>query len=126
MCLLDEVLNWDAGSIRCASESHRDETNPMRSHDGLHALCAIEYAAQAMAVHGALAGSVDGKPRSGYLVSLRNVLCRERYLHQFGGPLIIDAERVVGEAERVMYTFSVCSGTVQILTGRATVVLDVR
>src|SRR5256884_3247493 len=54
MCLLDEVLSWDAARIRCRSATHRSADNPLRLHGRLGAACGIEYAAQAMAVHGAL------------------------------------------------------------------------
>src|SRR2546430_8967757 len=54
MCLLDEVLSWDAARIRCRSATHRSPDNPLRLHGRLGAACGIEYAAQAMAVHGAL------------------------------------------------------------------------
>ena len=57
MCLLDEVLNWDATQIRCRSATHRTTDNPLRAHGRLGAVCGIEYAAQAMAVHGALVGA---------------------------------------------------------------------
>jgi predicted hotdog family 3-hydroxylacyl-ACP dehydratase len=57
MCLLDDVLSWDASRIRCRSASHRTPDNPLRAHGRLGAACGIEYAAQAMAVHGALVGA---------------------------------------------------------------------
>ena len=76
MCLLDRVEHWNADSIRCIARNHREATNPLR-HDGtLSAVSAIEYAAQAMAVHGGLAAGNGEQPRTGYLVSLRDVDCR--------------------------------------------------
>ena len=54
MCLLDAVDAWDSESIRCRATSHRDPANPLRDAGSLPATAAIEYAAQAMAVHGAL------------------------------------------------------------------------
>jgi predicted hotdog family 3-hydroxylacyl-ACP dehydratase len=56
MCLLDEVLDWNAQHIRCRTATHRALDNPLRSHGRLGTACGIEYAAQAMALHGALAG----------------------------------------------------------------------
>ena len=49
--------------------------NPLRAHDRLSAACGIEYAAQAMAVHGALCAGLDGQqtPRNGLLASVRGV-----------------------------------------------------
>src|SRR5215831_9800765 len=86
MCLLDEVLSWDAARIRCRSSTHRAADNPLRAHGRLGAACGIEYAAQAMAVHGALiaasaplASTVSTQVRGsigatvGYLASVRNV-----------------------------------------------------
>ncbi|MBV8741496.1 MAG: hypothetical protein JOZ12_06890, partial [Sinobacteraceae bacterium] len=54
MCLLEEVLSWDATHAQCRSSTHRRADNPLRAYDRLGAACGVEYAAQAMAVHGAL------------------------------------------------------------------------
>ena len=124
MCLLHGVVRWDAAHIRCVSRSHRDMDNPLRAGDELPALCAIEYAAQAMAVHGGLAGMLGGKPRAGYLVSLRDVVCRQRRLDDLDGDLIVDAEQLMGDQGRVIYQFTLRVGAVEVLSGRATVVLD--
>jgi len=59
MCLLDEVLAWDANRIVCRSSTHRHVDNPLRVNGTLGAACGIEYAAQAMAVHGALIAMGD-------------------------------------------------------------------
>ena len=60
MCLLDAVLSWDRTSIACTASSHRAIDNPLAAEGRLDAVCGVEYAAQAMAVHGGLAG--DGRP----------------------------------------------------------------
>ena len=54
MCLLDAVLHWDSQHLVCCATSHRHAGNPLRQFDRLGAACGIEYAAQAMAVHGVL------------------------------------------------------------------------
>ena len=72
MCLLDHVAAWDEQRIECRAGSHRDPGNPLRAHGRLGAACGIEYAAQAMAVHGALLAPADGaRAKAGYLVSVR-------------------------------------------------------
>jgi predicted hotdog family 3-hydroxylacyl-ACP dehydratase len=124
MYLLDGVLACDAQRIRCISSSHRDTANPMRSGDALLALCGIEYAAQAMAVHGAWDAKFDSKPRAGYLAALRDVSCDTMRLDTLSDDLIIDAEKVMGDEARVIYQFSIHAGTQKIMSGRATVVLD--
>lgn len=124
MCLLDGVVHWDAVKIRCMSRSHRDPDNPLRADGQLPAVCGVEYAAQAMAVHGALAGIVGGKPKAGYLVSLRDVACRKCRLDDLEGELIVDAGQLMGDAGRVVYQFTLRVGEVEVLSGRATVVLE--
>jgi len=124
MCLLDGVLACDAQRIRCISTSHRDADNPLRAGDELPALCGIEYAAQAMAVHGVLGGQIDKKPRAGFLASLRDVNCNSMRLDNIADELIIDAEKIMGDDARVIYQFSLHAGQNEVLSGRATVVLD--
>ncbi len=124
MHLLDGVLSWDADRIRCLSRSHRDRQNPLRMDGRLSALCGIEYAAQAMAVHGALAGNVLKRPQLGYLASLREVRCSRARLDDLEGDLIVEAERMMGEESHVIYGFEVRVGDVEVLRGRAAVVLE--
>jgi len=124
MCLLDGVLAWDAGSIRCLSRTHRDRHNPLRVDERLPALCGVEYAAQAMAIHGVLAGNVGKRPRLGYLASLREVHCSRSRLDDLEGDLIVEAERLMGEESRVIYSFDVRVGDIEVLRGRAAVVLE--
>ena len=61
MCLLDALHSWTADGLHCSATGHAALDHPLRSAGGLLAPCAIEYAAQAMALHGALLGSLgDG------------------------------------------------------------------
>jgi predicted hotdog family 3-hydroxylacyl-ACP dehydratase len=125
MCLLDGVIECDAQRIRCISSSHRDPANPMRSGSELLALCGIEYAAQAMAVHGAWDAQYGSKPRAGYLAALRDVSCDRMRLDDLADDLVIEAEKIMGDAARVIYQFNIHAGTNKIMSGRATVVLDI-
>lgn len=124
MCLLDSVLYCDAQHIRCSSSTHRSIDNPMRSGNELSALCGIEYAAQAMAAHGVFGGQINAKPRAGYLVSLRDVTCTTMRLDDLLDDLIIDAEKLMGNDAHVTYRFTLLAGENEIMSGRATVVLD--
>lgn len=124
MCLLDSVIRWDASGIRCISQSHREQSNPLCSDRQLPAVCGVEYAAQAMAVHGSLAGKFAEKPRSGYLASVRDVKIGRDRLDDLPGSLIVDAEIIMGDGNQVIYQFALFIGDMEILQGRATVVLD--
>jgi len=131
------VLAWDATRIRCRSTTHRSADNPLRAHGRLGAACGIEYAAQAMAVHGALiaasaplASTVSTHVRGsigaavGYLASVRNVSLRVSRLDDLEEELIAAAERVTGDGRTVLYEFTVTSGERVLLSGRASIVFD--
>ena len=124
MCLLDGVLQWDESRIRCVSRSHQAPDNPMRDGGRLAAVCGVEYAAQAMAAHGGLTGKTATRPRAGYLASLRDVVCHRDRLDDLAGDLVVDAERVAHDGERVLYRFTLRVGDVEVLSGRAAVVLN--
>jgi predicted hotdog family 3-hydroxylacyl-ACP dehydratase len=128
MCLLERVVRWDQERIVCEATNHRDAMHPL-SHDGLlDATAAVEYAAQAMAVHGALLAATEvtagARPKVGYLASVREVVCQAPYLHTFAGALTIAATRLMGEETRVMYEFVVSAEGEVRVTGRAAVVMD--
>ncbi len=123
MCLLDGVLHWDAMSMRCFSRRFQQPDNPMRRGDGtLGTACAIEVAAQAMAVHGRLLAPTSGSPTQGYLASVRDVRLAMHHLDVASDELLIDIERISGDTFGATYRFVVASGAVELLGGRATVV----
>ena len=124
MCLLDAILDWDETRIRASTRTHRDTNNPLR-HDGhLPAVCAVEYASQTMAVHGSLASLDSRRPRAGYLVSARDVRLHERFLDSLEGDLVIDAERLSGDARGAMYRFDILHRERSVADGVLMVVLD--
>ncbi|UCH47341.1 MAG: hydroxymyristoyl-ACP dehydratase [Betaproteobacteria bacterium] len=136
MCLLERVLACDATSICCETRSHLDRANPLRRNGHLSSVCAIEYAAQAMALHGALtapehngaltapaAGDATESARHGYLASVREMHCHARYLDQYTDELIVSARLIFDESSRMIYSFRVAAGETELVTGRAAVVL---
>ena len=125
MCLLDRVLEWDPARIRCAATSHRDPENPLRAHGRLGAAAGIEYAAQAMAVHGALCAGEAAAAAAGHgmLASVRAVAIEVERLDDIADELIVAAERLSGGARAIAYAFDVSAGARILLSGRATVML---
>jgi predicted hotdog family 3-hydroxylacyl-ACP dehydratase len=123
MCLLDGVLSWDVTQIRCATESHLGLDNPLRRDGQLGALCGVEYAAQAMAVHGALAAGGSGPPRGGFLASLRAVTVHADRLDLLPGTLTVEAEQLHGDSARAIYGFTLRHSDRILLSGRAAVAL---
>lgn len=124
MCLLDRVERWDAESILCFANSHRSAQNPLRAHGQLGAACGIEYAAQAMAVHGALLAPPDSRPRAGLLVSVRAVEIHVARLDVFAEDLLVSATRLMGDANNILYQFRVSVTGRVLLEGRAAVVTN--
>jgi predicted hotdog family 3-hydroxylacyl-ACP dehydratase len=144
MCLLDEVLDWDAQHIRCRTATHRAPDNPLRSHDRLGIACGIEYAAQAMALHGALAGgaanvlanaangaangavdTIAGRSsRVGLLASVRDVRLVVLRLDDIESDLICEVTHLAGDGLTALYEFALRDRDRSLLSGRASVILD--
>jgi predicted hotdog family 3-hydroxylacyl-ACP dehydratase len=121
MCLLEEVLECDENAIACRATSHRDAANPLRTAAGLPAIMGVEYAAQAVAVHGSLTSSSE--PQKGYLAALRDVVCLVERLDNARDDLVVRATRVAAESGRLLYDFRIEAGGRELLKGRLSVVL---
>jgi predicted hotdog family 3-hydroxylacyl-ACP dehydratase len=129
MCLLARLQSWDAQHIVCSATNHRDAGHPLRTASGLMSPCAIEYAAQAMALHGALIGQDAGTAASpGFLASARGVQLHVLRLDDLPpaelDELRIEATRQSGDARQILYSFTVSHGGRLLAEGRAAVVLN--
>jgi predicted hotdog family 3-hydroxylacyl-ACP dehydratase len=130
MCLLNAVESWTEESIFANAVINKN-TNPLAIEGKLDSTSAIEYAAQAMAVHGALLneeaaaqGKPQRKPLMGFLASVRSIVCHQPWLDDLNQNLSITATRTAGIESPVSYDFSVSSGDTLCVTGKATVVLN--
>jgi predicted hotdog family 3-hydroxylacyl-ACP dehydratase len=129
MCLLDEVIDWNDHHIRCRTGTHRALDNPLRSHGRLGIASGIEYAAQAMALHGALANAAAGAnaaaaSRVGLLASVRDVRLHVLRLDDIESDLLCDVIRVAGDGMTALYEFALRDQDKSLLGGRASVVLN--
>lgn len=123
MSLLDRVVACDAERICCEATSHRDTANPMRCGGRLGAACAVEYAAQAMALHAAALreGEEQGPPERGLLVAIRDLRLSVDRLEDLPAPLRIVARRLQASGRAVAYEFEVRCGDGHLVAhGRAT------
>jgi predicted hotdog family 3-hydroxylacyl-ACP dehydratase len=123
MCLLDAATRWDADGIECTATSHRLADNPLRREGRLGAACALEYAAQAMALHGALTAPAARRSAGGLLAAARDFAMHREFLDDADATLSIEARCVLGGASRVIYEFRVRDARGTIAEGRAAVVL---
>jgi predicted hotdog family 3-hydroxylacyl-ACP dehydratase len=126
MCLLHALHESSHTHVLCSTTSHHAADNPLRSANGLLSCTAIEYAAQAMALHGAMTAPADGAPpRGGRLASVRGVKLHVPRLDTIDGPLFVHAERLAGDAGQAMYQFNLRDERQHTLVqGRATVLLN--
>jgi predicted hotdog family 3-hydroxylacyl-ACP dehydratase len=122
MCLLDAVVRWDATSIVCRASIQNAEVHPLGAGGRLDCVCGIEYAAQAMAIHGGL--TAGRRPDSGYLASVRDVVCHVGRLDLPAGDLEVSATLLFADTGGAMYGFVLRREEVTILEGRAAVVID--
>ena len=124
MCLLAGVEGWDDTQIHCIAVSHRDAHNPLRSRDQLHAVCGVEYAAQAMALHGALLAGDGAAPSRGFLASVRDLRLATPRLDNVVDDLHIHATRLDGSAASFIYEFTIQARARLLLSGRVAVKLQ--
>ena len=125
MCLLDGVEAWDEQHIVCHAGTHRAAENPLRAFGRLGAACGVEYAAQAMAVHGQLLSQGGGASAGlSYLVSVRGVELHVARLDDIAADLKVEAACIVRNENTILYRFSITAAGTLLLSGRATIVID--
>jgi predicted hotdog family 3-hydroxylacyl-ACP dehydratase len=127
MALLHSLRQWDDERITCHATGHTDPQHPLRTTSGLLAPAAIEYAAQAMALHGALIAehrNPNAEVQPGFLASVRGVTLHVARLDNLPSPLVIEATRSATSGVNILYEFRVSSASGLAAEGRATVVLN--
>jgi predicted hotdog family 3-hydroxylacyl-ACP dehydratase len=125
MCLLDRLVAWTPDRIECRAISHRDATHPLRTRGGLLACHAIEYASQAMALHGTLSAAPGSPPTPGFLAAVRQVNFAVERLDDLPGELSVIAEKLAGDTRQAQYRFQLADAQGRTLVdGRATVILN--
>jgi predicted hotdog family 3-hydroxylacyl-ACP dehydratase len=120
MCLLDEVRSWDRSQVECAARTQGAADHPLRLEGRLGAGCALEYAAQAMAVHGALlrpSGSTG--IAFGLLTSARELDLFVVRLDDLDGELLVQARAIQTGSDSALYAFSLRHTDRLLARGRA-------
>lgn len=124
MCLLDGIVEWDATRLHARSASHQRLDHPLRADGVLHAVTLCEYAAQAMAVHGALRERESGgAARPGFLVALREVNLQVERIDGLPGRLQVHVECLIAMVDSLQYAFHVEHRGGLLASGRAAVML---
>jgi predicted hotdog family 3-hydroxylacyl-ACP dehydratase len=120
MCLLNSVITWDENQIQCTAISHRQSNNPLRNRNELSAICGVEYAAQSMAVHGALLKKSRARSE-GLLLTVKNILLKVQRLDNISHDLIFDSKILMADDNMFIYEFKVTGGISELLSGKASV-----
>ena len=125
MNLLDAVLACSPQVITCRARGHGRADHPLRLDGTLPAPVGIEYAAQAMALHGALNARPGVRGRPGFLASARGVRLHVARLDDVAGDLHVQVDHLAGDERQALYRFALHDeGGRLLVDGRATVVLD--
>src|SRR5438132_13947471 len=124
MCLLDKVINWDDESIVCFTNTHRDPANPLQRDGRLSALHALEYGAQAAAIHGGLRARAAGATAQPcYLAALRDAHLHVARLDDLASPLEVRVQRLFGDSGNTIYQCALSASGTPVAEGRHTIML---
>jgi predicted hotdog family 3-hydroxylacyl-ACP dehydratase len=124
MCLLESVVAWDDATITCESSTHRRANHPLQREGKLSSIHLVEYAAQAMAIHGGLVarkGGADGA-RPGMLTALRDCALHVERIDDVDGTLTIFARKLIAQGGSSMYQFEVSAQKKKLAEGRVSVI----
>lgn len=116
MRLLEAVVDWSDTTIFCHAEAPGAD-HPLARAGSVPSVAAAEYAAQAVAVHGALLDGVAA-PRAGVLAKLSDMVLHAPSLPTGAGALTVRAELLSRAASGCLYNFEVGSAAGGIASGR--------
>ena len=119
MLLLDSVVQWDPTHIVCCAAAPGAE-HPLARGGEVPALAAIEYGAQAAAVHGFLVEQPSA-PRPGMLAKLTGVQLYAARIPADRGALSVTAQLLSRVAQGCLYDFQVVCAGQAVANGRLTV-----
>lgn len=119
MCLLEQVLERDRDSIRCATASHRDPCNPLHRNGILSAVHGVEYGAQAAAAHGVLSDVLDGETAL-LLGAVRDLELKVARLDRLPTPLQVTAWLEARAGVNAVYRFELSADELICVRGRIT------
>jgi predicted hotdog family 3-hydroxylacyl-ACP dehydratase len=120
MCLLDGVESWDDKQIVCTSTTHQNQDNPLAENNRLACINAVEYGAQAVAIHGNLIAKNLNMPlpESGFLVQIKALEFDDCNLSSLPEALIISAQQIYIDPGSLLYSITIQHGQDQLMQGR--------
>jgi len=125
MVLLHEIRAHDDDRIECRAGIDPGGDHPLAVDGILPAPALVEYAGQAMAVHGGLKSGPGTPPRPGRLVSLRQL---DLAIDAIESPIevTVQAHCLGGDDSGQIYRFAVLDGQRELASGQATIMFSDR
>lgn len=120
MCLLEAVEDAGAETIVCRGRAPDDPYHPLARAERLAPVHAVEYAAQAAAVHATLS-SGRGESGPGMLASVRDLRWNEGEAMLGSAPLRVECTAEIVDARLCRYAFRVGANAGGAVTGRLTI-----
>ena len=115
MCFIDAVTDWNRETISCSAAAP-SAAHPLVRNGRVSALVAVEYAAQATALHGALLDTAT-RPQAGKLATLRDVSLHGVWFPVNKNLLTIHAKLLSRTDGGCSYSFKVASDHQPIASG---------
>lgn len=120
MCLIDRIESWNESEIVCVATSHLSTDNPLRNEGRLHIVHGLEYAGQAMAIHGSLVNEMPSTP--GLIAGSRNLKFFAFHLDAIEEPLRIFARSLGKAPNGLVYSFSVSVTQSVLISGQCSII----
>lgn len=125
MILIDSLLESTENVLLCSANSHLKADNPLRIDGVLSVFAGVEYAAQAMAIHGRLSREATSSPPvRGFVAVASKLEAHVQQLDAIASPLHIRTERVASNHDSSLYTFTLHAGQQLLLEGQLMAVLE--
>lgn len=122
MCLLDAVTDWQAQSINCLAAAP-GVTHPLSRDGKVPAIIAVEYAAQAAAVHGALLDQAGGA-KMGVIAKLSSIEIPSEWFPCAVTSIAVYAQLLSRTTQACLYEFRVMGGGCAIAQGRLLIAFE--
>jgi predicted hotdog family 3-hydroxylacyl-ACP dehydratase len=122
MCLIDSSLATTGDCIVCAADASRDD-HPLREGEGVSVVHAVEYGAQAAALHRLVCGLETGPASGGLLLRIRKAQFFVQWLDRLPQPLRISAQCLQASSEAATYCFEISAGETLAASGELTLKL---
>jgi len=126
MCLIDQVLDWDAEQISARSGTVHQSSNPLLQDGQLYTVVLVEYAAQAAAIHAALAGEGMGRDRAAVVGAIKSLQLHVPVVATAITELTLTARCILNDPGGAIYQLSAQAADETLMEARVVLVLPQR